>query len=294
MKALMAVWFVIPLLLGSSAPSRGGALSVVLSKPGIEYAYPRLSKDGRSILFQSNETGSWRICIVATDGGCPVPITSDSTNCYFADWSPDGQRICFVSDRTGNEEIYVMRTDGSPQRQITDNGARNIHPYWSPDGQTIYFSSTMSGRSDLDVYRMAPDGSDLEVALNTANDETCARMSPDGAHLTLLINNETGLDDIFLVNVQDSSLRNLTHTPTRDGWPCWTPDGSKIVFSAVQDDVFKLFLYDVEKGSIEKLTDPRPPYDDCRADVSPDGKIVFNRQHDSAQGRTNAIWLLRR
>lgn len=287
-----AVGLVGVLTLGPAAPSRGEALSELLATEGVEYAYPRFSRDGSSILLQSNASGRWRLCILAREGGHPVPITADSTSCYFADWSPDGDRICFVSDRTGSEEIYTMASDGSHERSLTDNGARNIHPYWSPDGQAIFFSSTLSGRGDLDVYRIAPDGTGLEVVLDTPNHETCARMSPDGSRLTLLMNNEKGLDDLFLLSLADSSLSNVTNTPTLDGWPCWSPDGAHIVFSAVEDDVFKLFRYDIGAQRFERLTDPELPYDDCRPDMARDGSIVFNRQHVSSKGKTNAIWIL--
>jgi TolB protein len=42
--------------------------------------------------------------------------------------------------------------------------------------------------------------------------------------------------DIFVVNVDGSDLTQLTDTPGEDGFPSWSPDGSKIAFSSTRDD----------------------------------------------------------
>jgi TolB protein len=268
--------------------------TLILEKEGVEYAYPHFSKDAVKIIFQSNESGNWRICTVNMDGNDIKELTTDTANCYFPDWSPENDHICFVSDRTGNEEIYLMNADGSNQVQLTNNKARNIHPYFSPDGKKILFNSTWQSTDDLEVYQMNPDGTGIARITNTPDNESCARMSPDNAHIIYLKNNNKGLDDLFLFTITDSSETNLTKTPTMDGWPSWMPDGKQIVFSAVEDDVYKLFTYHLNDKSISRLTNPSSPNDDCRANVSPDGKmIVFNRQRDTEIGRTNSIYILR-
>ncbi len=266
---------------------------LVLKTEGVEYAYPHFSKDNSTILFQSNQSGHWRICTVDTAGNNLIELTTDRSNNYFPDWSPDNETICFVSDRTGNEEIYLMDADGNNQRRLTDNQARDIHPYFSPDGEKIVFSSTLNSGGDLEIYQMNPDGTGLTRITDSDDNESCARMSPDNKSLIYLKNNNEGLDDVFLYSLADSSEINLTKTPTRDGWPTWSQDGKRIIFSAVEDGVYKLFAYHLDSESLTRLSDPSPPEHDCRANVSPDGKmIVFNRQYDNAQGRTNALYIL--
>jgi len=267
---------------------------LILEKEGVEYAYPHFSKDAKKILFQSNESGNWRICTMNTDGSNIKELTTDSSNNNLPDWSPDNKYICFVSDRTGNEEIYLMKADGSNQHPLTNNQACNIHPYFSPDGKKILFSSTWNSTGDLEVYQMNADGTGIERITRTPDNESCARMAPDSKHIIYLKNNYKGLDDLFLYTISDSSETNLTNTPTRDGWPSWTPDGKHIVFSAIEDGVYKLFSLQVDDKSLNRLTNPSLPNDDCRANVSPDGKmIVFNRQHDNENGRTNSIYILK-
>src|SRR5436190_16976779 len=71
----------------------------ILEKKDVEYAYPRWSKDGNHILFQSNESGKWQICIMDANGKNIRQITNDPSNNNFIDWSPDNKKIAFVSDQ---------------------------------------------------------------------------------------------------------------------------------------------------------------------------------------------------
>jgi Tol biopolymer transport system component len=42
--------------------------------------------------------------------------------------------------------------------------------------------------------------------------------------------------DIFVMNVDGSGLKQLTDAPGEDGFPTWSPDGTKIAFSTTRDD----------------------------------------------------------
>lgn len=251
----------------------------LLETQNVEYAYPHWSKNADSILFQSNKSDLWQIYIMDSKAENIVQVTSDSSNNYFPDWSPDNKKICFVSDRTGNEEIYVMDNNGTNVIQLTNNNARDIHPYWTPDGSKIFFNSTQNDSGNFEIYEILPDGTSLNRITDSKDNETCARLSPYGEKLVYLKNNDEGLDDVFLMDLKNKTEINLTNTPTRDGWPSWMPNGKEILFSALDDDIYKLFIYDLKVKSIKRLTNPKHPYNDGRANISKDGKkIVFNRQ----------------
>jgi len=256
----------------------------VLETKDVEYAYPRWSADGQRILFQSNESGRWQILVINHDGSGAHAVVADSSNNNFPDWSPDGKRIAFVSDRSGNEEIFVADAGGGGIVRLTDDPGRDIHPYWTPDGSGIFFNSTRDDAHAFEVYRMDADGGSLERLTHSVDDETCARLSPTANLLVYLKNNSSGLDDLFLMDLKDRTETNLTHTWTTDGWPCWTPDGKRIIFSAVEDHRYKLFAYDIADKALTRLTDPPAPQYDARANVCADGgKIVFNRQVDGVK-----------
>ena len=120
---------------------------ILYQTPEKESAYPHLSKTGKNILYQSNESGKWQIMIMDLEKGTPKNLSNDTLNNNFPDWSPDNKLIAFVSDRDGNENIYLMKSDGSEIKKIIDDNARDIHPYFSPDGKYILFSSTRGNGS---------------------------------------------------------------------------------------------------------------------------------------------------
>src|SRR5687768_13309124 len=68
-----------------------------------ESAYPRLSADGKKILYQSNLNGNWQVLVFDSEKKQEHQVTDDSHNNNFPDWSYDNQLISFVSDRDGNE-----------------------------------------------------------------------------------------------------------------------------------------------------------------------------------------------
>lgn len=59
---------------------------VLLSEQNIENAYPRLSKDGSTILYQSNRSGSWQLYILDIASKRSIPLTNDTHNNNFPDW----------------------------------------------------------------------------------------------------------------------------------------------------------------------------------------------------------------
>jgi Tol biopolymer transport system component len=42
--------------------------------------------------------------------------------------------------------------------------------------------------------------------------------------------------DIYVMDADGSHVRRLTTAPGEDGWPAWSPDGTRIVFSSGRDD----------------------------------------------------------
>lgn len=249
---------------------------VVLHEDGVENAYPRLSRDGSRILYQSNRAGSWQLYILDLASGISAPLTTGSNN-NLPDWSPDEQRIAFVSDRDGNEEIYVTELDGNEPRRLTRNPGRDLHPYWSPDGKTLLYNSQRQG--PFDVYSIdIASGIERRITA-TREDETCARYSPDGTQIVLLRNDPSG-DDLWLLDT--ARERNLTRTPqARDGWPMFGPDGW-IYFASMESGTFSIYRMRAD-GRPERLTTPGAGEEDARPFVSADGtRLIFNRRRGTA------------
>jgi Tol biopolymer transport system component len=259
-------------------PKNLPAQEVLLHEDGVENAYPRVTSDGKSVVYQSNRTGKWQIwrMDLATRG--QDRITNDAFDDNFVDLSPDDAWIAFVSNRDGNEELYRMRVDGKKLQRLTDHPQRDIHPYFAPDGKSLLFNSTRDGAS-LDLYRMTLANRSVERLTDTREDDTCARYSPDMRSIVFLRNDIT-MDDVMIMDVETKTVTNLTQTPrVIDGWPMWSADGKWIYYSTTKSGAHSIHRVRPDGSGDETLTDAAVGEEDGRAFVARDGRtLVFNKR----------------
>lgn len=251
----------------------------VLHMPGVENAYPRLSADGKRILFQSNRSGHWQLYVLDIASGKQECLTNDTFNSNFPDWNADNTRIAFVSDRDGNEEIYLMDAAGKSLKRITNDGGRDIHPYFSPDGRYLLFNSTRANQS-FDIFRFRLASGALEQLTNTpAEDETCARYNAGMSEIVFLRNNASG-DDIYVLHMATGVTDNLTQTPAiRDGWPCFSPDGRWIYYASMPEGSFGLYRMKRDGSKKQQLSFPKAGEEDARVFVAADKRsLVYNKR----------------
>jgi TolB protein len=60
--------------------------------------------------------------------------------------------------------------------------------------------------------------------------------------------------DIYTVCPDGSSLINLTHDPSNNSHPAWSPDGKKIAFASTRDGISQIYIMDENGSNPIKLT----------------------------------------
>lgn len=89
---------------------------------------PKISPDGKQIVFISDRDGNQEVYVMNVDGSNQKRLTYNTVPDWDVCWSPDSSKIIF-SSRNGRElmNLYIMNRDGSSLRKFIDNGSQ---PSW--------------------------------------------------------------------------------------------------------------------------------------------------------------------
>ena len=112
---------------------------------------PSCSPDGQTVVYASDESGSYQLYRMPLNSTQPVQLTNTTGLNFAPVFSADGSQIAFVSTRSegGIPTIWVMNADGSNPQQVTTELGRDTSPSWGPDGRQLLFSSDQLGPWDL-------------------------------------------------------------------------------------------------------------------------------------------------
>lgn len=181
-------------------------------------------------------------------------------------------RIAMIGERTGKKEIYTSDLFFREVKQVTRDNALALMPRWSPDGsKIIYTSFYRSGFPDIFVIDLSTSRRDTFVSFKGTNQG--ARFSPNGQQVAMVLSGE-GTPEIYVANAQGRNVSRKTRSDAVKSSPCFSPDGSRIVFSSEPGP--QLYVIPVAGGTAQRVTSGLSNYcaepDWSRADPN---KIAF-------------------
>lgn len=221
------------------------------------------------------------VYVVGVDGTGLRALVKDGSgnvNLPGSAWNASTGQIVFSSSREPHDEIYVIDADGSPgdERAVTNRSDHMAYePSFSPDGEWVVFEShELEQEGHGVITRARVDGSGSATALTDADDD-CRQpnWSPAG-DLILYQRHEGGSWDIWVMDADGAHPRQLTSEEGDATDASFSPDGSRIVYSADGEDLdlANLFVMNVSGGDPQRVT--RWGGYDGAPSWSPDGKLL--------------------
>jgi TolB protein len=187
-------------------------------------------------------------------------------------------------------------------------GGENAEAYFSADGKKLIFQSTREGVECDQIFEMNIDGSGVKMVSTGKGRTTCAYFFRDGKRILYA---STHLADakcppkadyskgyvwalypgyeIFTAAPDGSNVKQLTKSEGYDAEATISPNGKKIVFTALRNGDLDIYSMDLNGKNLKRLTtevgyDGGPFY-------SPDNQWIVYRAHHPKSEKDRADYL---
>ncbi|MBM3494363.1 MAG: hypothetical protein FJX72_08595 [Armatimonadetes bacterium] len=218
----------------------GSDLRRVAALSGHQYS-PRWSPDGSLIAFGSTHEPTHGLFIIRPNGTGLRRVTNagmtTTHGVWGITWSPDGRWLVYGHWQTYSYSILRrVGLDGSGPTTVVDIGGESAWPDISWRDGRLVFSRQRGSWSPSEVLKVAPP-SLAPPYTDVFTDYGCARecrWSPSSDDI-ILAHSPGGWAyenfDIFVIRSDGSNRRRLTNDNVQDADPCFSPDGSRIVWA---------------------------------------------------------------
>jgi TolB protein len=248
--------------------------------PG-EPRQPDWSPDGRRIAYVTCTGGesSCNIWVMRGDGGGQRQITRCPVRWCFGNlsptWTPDGRWIIFERDQRNaagenRPGLFAIHPNGTCMHRLTrapiDRDTSHTDPQFSPDGRWLVFTQVVH-ESDAPnhLYLVRFNGSRTVGHPHRLTprwlDSDSADWSPDGRRIVFTGHPRvTGVEftaNVYSIRPNGLGLRRLTHSAAGKGFdffPCWSPNGARIVFNHADDAIDDLFTMNRWGRHLRRIT----------------------------------------
>ncbi len=246
--------------------------------PATSDAWPRISPDGRRIVFQRAGPGFSDLRMVDWSGR-PSRLLTKIAGLKGLTWAPDGRSIFYqIADDPKN--LWQERASGgAPGRPpfVTEANAGEIT--LDPGGRKIAYSL---GSRDVNLWHVFADGRQpVELAPSTRAD-TDGAWSPDGTRFAFSSDRAGPNMEIWVASAAGTNARRVANLGSC-GSPAWSPDGKWLAFDFSIEQVAGIGIVSAEGGAVRRLPDSIA----LVPSWSRDGKWIY---FDSQRTGRHEIW----
>lgn len=177
----------------------------------------------------------------------------------YPTWSRDSNQLAFVgiSGEGANQstsDLYIANLEEEKSEKVY--ASESEHPfylYWSPDNENLSFLSTAASGQAFLLQSVPAKGGERTI-LDTGSPYYWS-WAPDGN--TLIVHtgatNSATVEHMAFLQVDSEIIEDaLEPSPAAFQAPAWSPDGSRILLSRLNDKKEKEIILMDQNGSVEK------------------------------------------
>jgi Tol biopolymer transport system component len=244
-----------------------------LPAPPHAYFNPRLSPDGRQVVFNIGEAGKSDIWIYDLMRDALTRLSFEGINA-FPLWTPDGKRVVYRSQRSGAYNIFWQPADGSGAEELLTTSQFLQTPFsFSPDGRTLAYN-IQAPKTAYDIWRLPLDGERKpQLFLQTPFNERVQQISPDGRWMAYA-SDESGRYEVY---VQPFPAPGGKWQISTDGGTeaAWSPKGNELFFRTGGQRE-KMMVVDIQTQPSFSAGKPRLFFEGSYANNTAGGAVSAN------------------
>ena len=219
------------------------------------------------------------------------PRTALKEKVINADWSSDGSMVVYTTPDPG-DPVFVADGDGTNSREIlaSEPGQHQHYPTMSFDDQWIYLIRGREGIGELDLWRVRPDGRDLERLTEGHSD--AAYPTPISKRTVLYVaRNEVGLGPwLWTLDVETKVTRRANIGLARYSSVAASADGRRLVATMQNPQATLWSVPILDRKAVENDVSSYPlPADRALAPRFRGDDLFFLSSHGPGDG----LWRLR-
>jgi TolB protein len=187
--------------------------------------------------FQRAPIRAARLMTIGVDGSGLTALTPEVGNAGMASWSPDGKQVVYRVVDESTRGLWTLDVATKATRALETGSSYDTFPSWSPRGDWIAFTSRRDG--DYEIYRIKPDGTQLQRLTRLPGPDAHPSFSPDGEWIAFATGSRGFKDEaiglvigalppqfqaygeIVVMRADGSDLHVLTDDAIEQGTPVW-------------------------------------------------------------------------
>lgn len=188
------------------------------------------------------------------------------------------QKTTPKGSKSPKSRIMIMDQDGANLRALTSGASLDIMTRYSNDGSNIAFLS-YNGNKSAEVKLLNLKRENINSLGHFAGMTYAPNFSNDSKWIVMsMTDKKKGTSAIYKKNLETNQLLQLTKQECIDTSPCFSPDGSKIVFTSNRGGVEALYIMDADGNNVRKISfGPMAKY--SQPSWSPRGDLIaFSKQ----------------